>query len=42
MQNSELWVFAGGDIVGMANMTAELVNDGKQASWFIYKYNIYR
>lgn len=38
MQTSEPWVFAGGDIVGMANTTVESVNDGKQASWFIHKY----
>lgn len=38
MQTSEPWVFAGGDIVGMANTTVESVNDGKQASWFMHKY----
>uniref|UniRef100_A0A8D1Z3K9 Dihydropyrimidine dehydrogenase [NADP(+)] n=1 Tax=Sus scrofa TaxID=9823 RepID=A0A8D1Z3K9_PIG len=38
MQTSEPWVFAGGDIVGMANTTVESVNDGKQASWYIHKY----
>lgn len=38
MQTSEPGVFAGGDIVGMANTTVESVNDGKQASWFIHKY----
>lgn len=38
MQTSEPWVFAGGDVVGMANTTVEAVNDGKQASWFIHKY----
>ncbi|XP_070251811.1 dihydropyrimidine dehydrogenase [NADP(+)] isoform X1 [Myotis yumanensis] len=38
MQTSEPWVFAGGDIVGMANTTVESVNDGKQASWFIHRY----
>lgn len=38
MQTSEPWVFAGGDIVGLANTTVESVNDGKQASWFIHKY----
>ncbi|XP_053771780.1 dihydropyrimidine dehydrogenase [NADP(+)] isoform X2 [Desmodus rotundus] len=38
MQTSEPWVFAGGDLVGMANTTVESVNDGKQASWFIHKY----
>uniref|UniRef100_A0A8P0T156 Dihydropyrimidine dehydrogenase [NADP(+)] n=5 Tax=Canis lupus TaxID=9612 RepID=A0A8P0T156_CANLF len=38
MQTSEPWVFAGGDIVGVANTTVESVNDGKQASWYIHKY----
>ncbi|MBN3296653.1 DPYD dehydrogenase, partial [Amia calva] len=38
MQTSEPWVFAGGDIAGLANTTVESVNDGKQASWFIHKY----
>ncbi|XP_069863869.1 dihydropyrimidine dehydrogenase [NADP(+)] isoform X2 [Dipodomys merriami] len=38
MQTSEAWVFAGGDIVGVANTTVESVNDGKQASWHIHKY----
>ncbi|KFO26539.1 Dihydropyrimidine dehydrogenase [NADP+] [Fukomys damarensis] len=38
MQTSEPWVFAGGDIVGVANTTVESVNDGKQASWHIHKY----
>lgn len=38
MQTSEPWVFAGGDVVGMANTTVESVNDGKQASWYIHKY----
>uniref|UniRef100_A0A673GA25 Dihydropyrimidine dehydrogenase [NADP(+)] n=1 Tax=Sinocyclocheilus rhinocerous TaxID=307959 RepID=A0A673GA25_9TELE len=38
MQTSELWVFAGGDITGLANTTVESVNDGKQASWHIHKY----
>ncbi|XP_045672629.1 dihydropyrimidine dehydrogenase [NADP(+)] isoform X3 [Phyllostomus hastatus] len=38
MQTSEPWVFAGGDLVGLANTTVESVNDGKQASWFIHKY----
>ncbi|XP_066208692.1 dihydropyrimidine dehydrogenase [NADP(+)] isoform X1 [Saccopteryx leptura] len=38
MQTSEPWVFAGGDVVGMANTTVESVNDGKQASWFMHKY----
>ncbi|XP_026170020.1 dihydropyrimidine dehydrogenase [NADP(+)] isoform X2 [Mastacembelus armatus] len=38
MQTSEPWVFAGGDIVGLANTTVESVNDGKQASWHIHRY----
>ncbi|XP_077189098.1 dihydropyrimidine dehydrogenase [NADP(+)] isoform X2 [Paroedura picta] len=38
MQTSEPWVFAGGDIGGMANTTVESVNDGKQASWYMHKY----
>ncbi|XP_016060036.1 PREDICTED: dihydropyrimidine dehydrogenase [NADP(+)] [Miniopterus natalensis] len=38
MQTSEPWVFAGGDVVGMANTTVESVNDGKQASWFMHRY----
>ncbi|XP_061926358.1 dihydropyrimidine dehydrogenase [NADP(+)] [Entelurus aequoreus] len=38
MQTSESWVFAGGDIAGLANTTVESVNDGKQASWHIHRY----
>lgn len=38
MQTNEHWVFAGGDIAGLANTTVESVNDGKQASWHIHKY----
>nr|XP_033771656.1 dihydropyrimidine dehydrogenase [NADP(+)] isoform X2 [Geotrypetes seraphini] len=38
MQTSEPWVFAGGDVIGLANTTVESVNDGKQASWYIHKY----
>lgn len=38
MQCSEPWVFAGGDVAGLANTTVESVNDGKQASWHIHKY----
>lgn len=38
MQTSEPWVFAGGDVVGLANTTVESVNDGKQAAWHIHKY----
>ena len=38
MQTSEPWVFAGGDIAGLANTTVESVNDGKQASWHMHRY----
>uniref|UniRef100_H3CJ20 Dihydropyrimidine dehydrogenase [NADP(+)] n=1 Tax=Tetraodon nigroviridis TaxID=99883 RepID=H3CJ20_TETNG len=38
MQTSEPWVFAGGDVVGLANTTVESVNDGKQAAWHIHRY----
>ncbi|XP_048353497.1 dihydropyrimidine dehydrogenase [NADP(+)] [Sphaerodactylus townsendi] len=38
MQTSEPWVFAGGDISGVATTTVESVNDGKQASWYMHKY----
>ncbi|XP_056353155.1 dihydropyrimidine dehydrogenase [NADP(+)] isoform X1 [Oenanthe melanoleuca] len=38
MQTSEPWVFAGGDIGGVANTTVESVNDGKQASWYMHRY----
>ncbi|XP_030629124.1 dihydropyrimidine dehydrogenase [NADP(+)] [Chanos chanos] len=38
MQTSEPWVFAGGDVAGLANTSVESVNDGKQASWHIHKY----
>ncbi|KAM9789919.1 dihydropyrimidine dehydrogenase [NADP(+)] [Neosynchiropus ocellatus] len=38
MQTSESWVFAGGDIAGLANTTVESVNDGKQASWHMHRY----
>lgn len=38
MQTSEPWVFAGGDIAGLANTTVESVNDGKTASWHIHRY----
>ncbi|KAI4871268.1 hypothetical protein NFI96_019794 [Prochilodus magdalenae] len=38
MQCSEPWVFAGGDVAGLANTTVESVNDGKQASWHIHRY----
>jgi pyruvate/2-oxoglutarate dehydrogenase complex dihydrolipoamide dehydrogenase (E3) component len=35
---SEPWVFAGGDIGGVAVTTVESVNDGKTAAWFLHKY----
>ncbi|XP_021164406.2 dihydropyrimidine dehydrogenase [NADP(+)] isoform X2 [Fundulus heteroclitus] len=38
MQTSEPWVFAGGDVAGLANTTVESVNDGKQASWHMHRY----
>lgn len=38
MQTSEDWVFAGGDIAGVAETTVEAVNDGKTASWSIHRY----
>lgn len=38
MQTSEPWVFAGGDIAGLANTSVESVNDGKQASWHLHRY----
>lgn len=38
MQTSEPWVFAGGDVGGVANTTVESVNDGKQASWYMHRY----
>lgn len=38
MQTSEPWVFAGGDVAGLANTTVEAVNEGKQASWHRHKY----
>uniref|UniRef100_A0A672Q2J4 Dihydropyrimidine dehydrogenase a, tandem duplicate 3 n=1 Tax=Sinocyclocheilus grahami TaxID=75366 RepID=A0A672Q2J4_SINGR len=38
MQTSEPWVFAGGDVAGLANTTVEAVNDGKQASWHMHRY----
>ncbi|XP_011614565.1 dihydropyrimidine dehydrogenase [NADP(+)] isoform X2 [Takifugu rubripes] len=38
MQTSEPWVFAGGDVAGLANTTVESVNDGKQAAWHIHRY----
>lgn len=38
MQTSEPWVFAGGDVAGLANTSVEAVNDGKQASWHMHRY----
>jgi dihydropyrimidine dehydrogenase (NADP+) len=35
---SEPWVFAGGDVAGVAETTVESVNDGKTAAWNIHKY----
>ncbi|VDL69277.1 unnamed protein product [Nippostrongylus brasiliensis] len=35
---SEPWVFAGGDVAGVAETTVESVNDGKVAAWSIHKY----
>ncbi|KAJ1373025.1 Dihydropyrimidine dehydrogenase [NADP(+)] [Parelaphostrongylus tenuis] len=35
---SEPWVFAGGDIAGVAETTVESVNDGKVAAWSMHKY----
>ncbi|CAJ0605751.1 unnamed protein product [Cylicocyclus nassatus] len=32
------WVFAGGDIAGVAETCVEAVNDGKVAAWSIHKY----
>lgn len=31
------WLFAGGDIGGVAETTVEAVNDGKQAAWFMHR-----
>ena len=38
MGTSLPWVFAGGDLAGVAQTTVESVNDGKQASWHIHRY----
>jgi len=38
MMTSESWIFAGGDIAGVAETTVEAVNDGKTASWNIHRY----
>ncbi|XP_015783399.1 dihydropyrimidine dehydrogenase [NADP(+)] isoform X2 [Tetranychus urticae] len=32
------WIYAGGDIAGIAETTVESVNDGKTAAWSIHKY----
>ncbi|KAK5974875.1 hypothetical protein GCK32_020731, partial [Trichostrongylus colubriformis] len=32
------WVFAGGDVAGVAETTVESVNDGKVAAWSIHRY----
>ncbi|CAD6185538.1 unnamed protein product [Caenorhabditis auriculariae] len=37
-QTSEPWVFAGGDVAGVAETTVESVNDGKMAAWSIHRY----
>ncbi|XP_003738053.1 dihydropyrimidine dehydrogenase [NADP(+)] [Galendromus occidentalis] len=38
MTTSEPWVFAGGDIAGVAETTVEAVNDGKIAAWSMHSY----
>lgn len=38
MTTSEPWVFAGGDIAGVAGTTVEAVNDGKTAAWTLHQY----
>ena len=38
MGSSEVDVFCGGDIAGVANTTVESVNDGKTAAWYMHKY----
>ena len=38
MTTSEPWVFAGGDIAGVAETTVEAVNDGKIAAWSMHAY----
>ncbi len=35
---SEPWVFAGGDVAGVAETTVESVNDGKTAAWYMHRY----
>ncbi|EGT30102.1 CBN-DPYD-1 protein [Caenorhabditis brenneri] len=37
-QTSEKWVFAGGDVAGVAETTVESVNDGKIAAWNMHRY----
>ncbi|PAA50679.1 hypothetical protein BOX15_Mlig007577g1 [Macrostomum lignano] len=38
MATSEPWVFAGGDVAGVAQTTVESVNDGKMAAWSMHRY----
>ena len=38
MVTSEPDIFVGGDLGGLANTTAEFVNDGKQAAWYMHQY----
>jgi dihydropyrimidine dehydrogenase (NADP+) len=38
MGTSEAWVYAGGDVAGVAQTTVESVNDGKTAAWSMHKY----
>lgn len=37
-ETSADWVFAGGDLAGVAETTVESVNDGKTAAWHMHKY----
>lgn len=32
------WLFCGGDIAGVSEMTVEAANDGKTASWSMHRY----
>ena len=38
MVTSEPDVFVGGDLGGVANISVESVNDGKQAAWYMHQY----
>jgi dihydropyrimidine dehydrogenase (NADP+) len=38
MRTSEVNVWCGGDLAGLAATTVEAVNDGKQAAWHIHSY----